>query len=676
MSLELEAKNVQVCRKGKLILDGVSFRVRPGTLTAIIGPNGAGKSTLMRALSGERPDGGQVLINGRDLYADPENWLRQIGYVPEDNILHEHLTLHEALLFIGRLRLPGRTEEEIARRVDTLLSKFRFPPGDARRDKPLKVLSTGERKRANVCSELLIDPPLLMLDEPTSNLDPNAEYELMQLLARYAHDEQKTVLVITHTLNTIGFCDDVIFIENSGLGASGEWQSALAILETRMSEQPRPNDSIFRRWARVFEHYKTDPDHRRACPEGTDDATPSDPDSKSATATSLAAAETASWIHQWRCLMARYTRTRMGDRWSLAGTLLAGFSGILFFTLPGKTFVKPFDPNELALGLNQARQSIYVVALVVTLIGLITSYTEISREYRIYRHERLKGLSPSAYFLSKWLWLAAAVGLLAPLLLMVFIVLVYRQPLPNFPEPRIGETVSWWQELVRFQLVGLFTSSAVWLILLTLALACITSVSLGLLISVLAGDGGKGYVYLSFTVVFIVLFSGLVRNERLEDLIDTLSFASTGKWAYEGMASSLSIYCWLDSWRFDEFNSSGHLLSVWLSLGIFIVATVSLGILILRVRDPWYGRAANLRRLLVTEGRQIVMVLAVIALLFSYTFFLRQRSQEYHGLNYWARQEYGGSGAYEYGRISDAAAPDSWQEWNGQISQSWCGLDR
>ena len=210
---------------------------------------------------------------------------------------------------------------------------------------------------------------------------------------------------------------------------------------------------------------------------------------------------------------------------------------------------------------------------------------------------------------------------------------VYGQPLPNFPEPRIGETVTWWQRLVRFQLVGLVTSATIRLIIITLVLACITSVTLGLLISVLAGDGGKGYVYLSFTVVFIVLFSGLVRNERLEELIDTLSFASTGKWAYEGMASSLSIYCWLDSWRFDEFNSAGHLLSVWLALGIFMLTAAVLAILVLRARDPWYGRTTNLRRLLAGEGQRLVIILAVLILLFSYTLFLRQRSREYHVLN-------------------------------------------
>ena len=257
---------------------------------------------------------------------------------------------------------------------------------------------------------------------------------------------------------------------------------------------------------------------------------------------------------------------RLGDRWSLIGTLLAGMSGILFFTLPGKAFTKPVDESEVALALNLARQSVYVVALVVAMIGLITSYTEISKEYRIYRHERLKGLSPSAYFASKWIWLTLGVGVLAPILLLLFIVLVYRQPLADFPEPRIGEVVGWWDGLVRFQLAGLLGARSSWLILSVLVFACTTSVTLGLLISALAGDSDKGYLYLSFVVVFIVLFSGLIRNEKLQHLVDSLSFLSTGRWAFEGFASSISLYCWLDSWRFEEFNSTGHLRrSTWCS---------------------------------------------------------------------------------------------------------------
>jgi len=664
-SVELQAKDIDVCRKSRLILHNVSFSVKPGTLTAIIGPNGAGKTTLMRALSGERPDRGQVLINGDELYAKPEYWLRRIGYVPVDNILHDHLTVHEALMYIGRLRLPHSSEEEIAARVDSLLTEFDFKPEDGRRNQMIHSLSSGERKRANVCSELIIDPPLLMLDEPTSNLDPDAERNLMHLLADYAHNNGQTILVITHTLNTIDVCDEVIFIENSQLKAAGSREDVLGSLEAEIGDVDTTASSFYR-WAEVFEHYKTRED-RLPCQEGKMLERP-DTDSQSDLEI-----DQVPWGDQFRHLLSRYMKVRIGDRWSLIGTLVAGFSGIMFFILPGKTFVKPYDPAEISLALNQARQSIYLVALVVTLIGLITSYTEISKEYRIFKHERLKGLSPSAYFASKWVWLTAGVGIWAPIVLIAFIVMIYRQPLPGFPEPRFGEEVTLWGQIIRFQLVGLLTAKASWLILTTLVLACITSVTLGLCISALAGDSDRGYLYLSFVVVFIVLFSGLIQNQKLEQLVDTLSFASTGKWAYEGVAASIGIYCWQDSWRFDEYNSTGHLLSIWFALGAFTLTAASLAVIVLRLRDPWYGRAKNMLRLLSQEKKWVSLGLSLLLVCLSYAFFLRQGSFAYHTLNYWSRQEYGGTNAYVFANISQVENPSTPQRWNGELSQSWCG---
>jgi ABC transport system ATP-binding/permease protein len=667
--IELTVKDIVVSRKRKLILDKLTFSIRPNTLTAIIGPNGAGKTTLMNVLAGEKPDDGKVIINGNNIYDNPEYWLQRIGYVPVDNILHDHLTLEEALIYTGRLRLPNVSATEISSRVNLLLTKFGFPAKDERRNKQLIVLSSGERKRANICSELIVDPPVLMLDEPTSNLDPNAEYNLVSLLATYAHENHKTILLITHTLNTLELCDDVIYIENGELRNFGKHKEVLEQLESdlKISINTNPPESTFIRWARVFEKTITKPEKRKIYKSSkkrrTDNPTiPPPQESKKSI-----------WLYQFWVLLKRHLHVRWGDRWGFFGTLLAGVSGILFFALPGNTFIKPFDVNERVLALNQARQSVYVISLVVTMLGLITSYTEISKEFRIYSHERLKGLSPSAYFFSKWVWLVIAVGIFAPVILIFFFVFIYRQSMPGFPETRIGEVVGLWNQLIDIQLRGFFTSYVIWLVISTLILCCITSVTLGLLISCLTADGGKGYLYLSFTVVFIILFSGLIRNPKLEELIDTLSFLSVGKWSYEGTAASIGLYCWLDDWRFDEFNSIGHILSVWMSLGLYILISIFLSIMLLRLRDPWYSRWKNFKVLIWGNLPRIFLLLSFIVLIFSYAFFLRTLSHEYHALNYWSRTEYGGTGSYQYANVNKSQDLNLDQYWVGAISQSWCG---
>ncbi len=689
--ITLQTEDVCVCRAGKLIVNSVSFRAEPGQLTAIIGPNGAGKTTLMRTLTGERPDSGRVLIAEEDMYENPEYWLRKIGYVPVDNVLHEYLTLWKALIYAGRLRRPDLTLCECEARVDELLKEFDFPANDARRHKQIRRLSTGERKRANICSELLLDPPILLLDEPTSGLDPDAEWSLMERLALYAHKSKRTILIITHTLNTLNFCDKVIFIANSRKEVSGTSTEVLSTLEGQnagalsiaeaaqekgdLSTNPHP--SVFSRWARVFSKYKTDEEKREDCDAIKQSGGSMGASIKNARITSSIShrVNSAPWFYQLRYLLSRYIQVRLGDKWGLTGTILAGFiSGVLLFTLPSRAFVKPFDPSEIGVALTQARQSIYVVALVVTLIGLITSYTEISKEFRIYRHERLKGLSPSAYFMSKWIWLATVVGILAPIVLVGFIVLVYQQPLPGFnqPRPEFGEIVNWWEVLFRYQMVGLFTKEVSWLILITLVFACIASVTLGLLLSALAGDSGRGYLYLSFVVVFIVLFSGLIRNERLENVINLFSFASTGKWAYEGVASSIGIYCWSQGWQFDEFNSIGHITSVWLSLIIYILVAALLTVVALRIRDPWYRRWVNLSQFLSRDWTQIAVYLSILIFLLSFAIFLRQNSFEYHLLTYFSEPSYGGTGAVEYAKIENLNNISLLQFWNGKISQALC----
>lgn len=659
----LRADKISVCRKGQLILDSVSFQVHPGTLTAIIGPNGAGKTTLIKALTGERPYDGSVFINDQDIYTDPEYWLRQIGYVPVDHILHDQLSMEEALIWIGQLRLPNWTRSQIQARVDALLSQFGFGEDDERRHKQMRYLSTGERKRANICSELIIDPQILMLDEPTSNLDPDAEYLVMQLLADYSHTTGKIVLVVTHTLNTINICDEVIFIAQSKLLAQGSPEMVLDQLERR-NGVTTPDASWFERWAKIFKDYPT-----RAKKDKCKTLI-----RKEVTSVTRRQLPVILWRKQLYYLLLRYTRIRFGDRGSMIGTLLAGFSGIMFFVLQDRAFVKPFEAAEVARGLTETRQSIYLVALTVAVIGIVTSYTEISKEFRIYRHERLKGLSSSAYLLSKWIWLTLVVGMLAPIVLFFFIVIVYQQPLPGFHEPSLNQTLNSWERLTTIQFPGMVKAPISWLIILTLVLTSIASVTIGLLISVLTGESSKGNLYLTFSCVFILLFSGLTQNKKIANLIDLLSVASPGKWAYEGISSNIGLYCWTDSWRFDEFNSEGHILSIWLSIMSLTLIAALITVFMLRLHDPWQRPIQLLRSLFIRDGRRIALVLAVVGVLLSYSIFLRQFSKGYHSFNYYSDPTYGGTGAFIYPSVNRIENPDALQHWVGTLSQSQCGF--
>ena len=652
-SLTLTIDNVSVCRSGSLIVDGVSFTAEPSSLTAVIGPNGAGKTTLFKAICGERPDMGRVLLNEHSLYDAPEYWLRQIGYVPVDNVLHEQLTVLQALMFVAELRNPAASAHELSKRVSELLVEFGFSETDTRRDSRIRDLSSGERKRLNICAELLTNPPLLLLDEPTSNLDPDAERDLMTRLAERAHKGGQTILVITHTLNTIDACDKVVFVQNAVVGAIGSPDSTLSALEaanTRKGPGGAPlSKSLFDRWARVFETYKTQPGKRAACPPGTGRQRS---ERQGVSSTNGFSVTDTSFGAQFFTLLRRYAQIRWNDKRGLLLTLSLGLIGGLFlFVLPDKAFVEPENPNDIALAISGARQSVFIVALVVSLIGLIASFVEISREYRIYSHERLKGLSTAAYLLSKWLWLVVAVGITAPVLLFAWMLLVLGQPMPFLP---VGEASS-----VAFSLIGL-------------VLACIASITVGLLISAVAAGSGKESLLLAIVVIFLVLFSGLIRNANFETLINTLSNLATSRWAFDAYSASLSFYCWAGKKRFDEYNSIGHHLSIWLSLVVYVIVAMALAWVALRLRDPWQKLTGNLRGIVARQKVAWLCIGIVILALLTNVGVFRRQSAQFHDVGFFSRVEYGGTGGYEYAQLAEDRDWGTAQRLNAALSESWC----
>ncbi|MEX0585139.1 MAG: FHA domain-containing protein, partial [Pirellulales bacterium] len=216
-NITLEAKQVTVDVPGKRLLEDVSLSIFPGEFVGLMGPSGSGKSTLIGALGGYTPpSAGMVLFSGQDLYANYDRFRGQIGYVPQDDIIHPDLTVGQALYYTARLRLPSDfSDAEIHKRIEVVLLQLGLVgTQDVLIGSPEKKgISGGQRKRVNLAMELLTDPSVLLLDEPTSGLSSEDALMVMRVLRALA-DAGKTLLLTIHqpSLDAFRLMDHLIVV--------------------------------------------------------------------------------------------------------------------------------------------------------------------------------------------------------------------------------------------------------------------------------------------------------------------------------------------------------------------------------------------------------------------------------------------------------------------------------
>ncbi len=216
--------------KSRMILSEVSMTVNPGEFIALVGGSGAGKSTLLKAMNGYEPaNHGQMLLDGEPLYGNLDLYRTQMGYVPQDDIIHRALPVKRALWYAAKLRLPDARPAEIEARIQDALRSVEMTE---HADKPVRVLSGGQRKRVSIAVELLAHPTLFFLDEPTSGLDPELEKKMMYDLNRLA-DEGRTVVLVTHATANIEQCDHVAFLTKGWLSYYGPPNEALSFFGVR-----------------------------------------------------------------------------------------------------------------------------------------------------------------------------------------------------------------------------------------------------------------------------------------------------------------------------------------------------------------------------------------------------------------------------------------------------------
>lgn len=195
-------------------VSGVDLTVEPGKTTVLIGPSGCGKSTLLRLMIGLiPPDAGQVRLEGETL--TPRNAMllrRKMGYVIQDGGLFPHLTARGNTALMARYL--GWGKERIDARLDELAGLTHFPPAGL--DRYPAQLSGGQRQRVSLMRALMLDPGVLLMDEPLGALDPMIRSNLQEELRAIYRTLGKTVVMVTHDLGEAGYFGDTIVLMREG----------------------------------------------------------------------------------------------------------------------------------------------------------------------------------------------------------------------------------------------------------------------------------------------------------------------------------------------------------------------------------------------------------------------------------------------------------------------------
>ena len=523
-NLSIEADNISITLGGTHLLDSVSLTICPGEFVGLMGPSGAGKTLLLSALNGYLPPtAGSVLINGENLYVNYDIFRGQIGYVPQDDIVHSTLTVKEALYFTARLRLPTDTsDEEIYRRISEVLTQLELTGqkdvliGSAEQ----RGISGGQRKRVNLAMELITEPSLLILDEPTSGLSSEDTLNVMKLLRGLA-DQGMTILMTIHqpSLEAYQQMDNLILVAKDANakqpGRLGYYGPAYpdAIQFFRMPDkasQPDVPDLILsglaakpaKEWVSAY----VDSNYSKEFIDGRSGT--------HASGQSIAEKQNKSPAELWQqtvTLVRRGLAIKLRDKTNTAILLLqAPIIAILIVMVFNDASINltDFDPtiakqyedmHDVAI---QIQSAVFFIAIAALWFGCSNSAREIVAEWAIYRRERMVNLKIPCYLASKF----AVLGIFC-----------------------------FFQCLCLFLIVNYFCDLAtpmLWLLPI-LFLVSLVGVGIGLTISSIAKTSEVALGVLPLVILPMVLLGGMVRPVHDLGTAEPLAHLVPSRWAYE-----------------------------------------------------------------------------------------------------------------------------------------------
>jgi ABC-type multidrug transport system ATPase subunit len=403
----IEVRNLSISIGNTRILSHLDFTLPSKSLTAIIGPSGSGKSTLLKALTGRiLPSEGSVMVSACDVVSDYSVLRQKIGLVPQADIIHTQLTVEEALRFGAQLRLPSdSTSQEIDQRVDEVIAQLAL---QERRQLRVSQLSGGQKKRVSIGLELLTKPEVLVLDEPTSGLDPGLDAHVMELLRQLA-DQGQTVVVVTHAVENLGVCDNLVVLATGGhLVHFGSPETVFA--STGVSQW----SDLFTQLSKYEAHYETTQEIniKKSVPTRIE---------------INASARRSSTLKNFSTLSRRYATVIKSDRGYLALLLLTPtIIGLICWLTASRWGYGIGQLLEIGINYNPtARGTTLVLVLGSIFIGLSASVQEIVKEREIFLREKNVGVGVFPYFLSK----SSVLGFIATLQTTIFVsIVLFNRP--------------------------------------------------------------------------------------------------------------------------------------------------------------------------------------------------------------------------------------------------------
>ncbi len=211
--MSLVVSNIQKGYNGHKAVDNISFDVHPGEIVGFLGPNGAGKSTTLKMIAGVLlPDAGKITLNSHLIEADSKEAKKLIGYLPETNPLYKDLFVKEYLQFLGNVHQI----QNVSKRIKDLIDYLQL---GLMQHKKIGELSKGYQQRLGIAAAIIHQPALLLLDEPSSGLDPNQLMEIRELIKQIS--KQSMILFSSHILQeVVAVCNRVLVMHQGKLVAN------------------------------------------------------------------------------------------------------------------------------------------------------------------------------------------------------------------------------------------------------------------------------------------------------------------------------------------------------------------------------------------------------------------------------------------------------------------------